>query len=154
MISMLILLVEDERLVRDLFKMIIGPIASRVEEVETLHEAIEATEKERFDVIILDLRLLDSAHGETLDSIPQLRRSGSPVIVVTGIPDPEIEKQAMEHGADFAIQKTKAFDGAGERKGEALLMAVHAAVLKKPRKNPDDDYLHHVAILEKLVHAV
>lgn len=150
MISMRLLLAEDDPNVRYMFRRFMGDLTSKIVEKDTLRGAIEASEQEDFDVIILDLRLLDSDFEETLTAIPQLRRrSNAPVIVVTGIPDPRIEERAKAAGADFAIQKQDAFT----KEGRAVLLALHAAVVKHPRPHAGDSYLRHVEMLERLVHA-
>jgi CheY-like chemotaxis protein len=147
MISMRVLIVEDDRNVRYIFTRFIGELTSRIAESDTLQGAIALVNEEEFDVILLDLALLDAGKDETLSAIPMLKQH-APVVVVTGIPDPTIEKQAMDAGADFVIPKGDMF-----HKSKAILLALHAAVVRKPRAHPGDDYLHHVSMLEKLVHS-
>jgi DNA-binding response OmpR family regulator len=151
MIAMRLLLCEDDKNIRYLFKRFVADITSRVAETEYLSKAREICQEEEFDVIVLDLRLLDADKDETLSAIPEMKRtSGASVLVVTGIPEPDIKEQVLKAGADFCVLKGVDFSDVYE----ALLIALHAAVLKHPRPHAGDDYLHHVAMLEKLVHVV
>ncbi len=150
MISMRVLLVEDDAAVREMFERQIGKICSRFVGIPTLREAIQAVTSEDFDIVLLDLVLLDSPRQKTLEAIPALRRLGkAPVIVVSGAPDPELKKHALEAGADAVLSKDDVFNS----RYKALLLAVHAAVLKSPKPHANDDYLNHVTLLEQLVHA-
>jgi two-component system, OmpR family, alkaline phosphatase synthesis response regulator PhoP len=72
-------------------------------------EAEALLEHEAFDLIILDLAL----SGCGLDGLEILRgvRSssyGTPVIVLSGLVTPEIEKEALRHGADAVLPKPQA----------------------------------------------
>lgn len=146
---MRVLLVDDEENVRYMFTRFIGDMCSRISEAASLKDALLISSKEDFDIIILDLRLLDSDKEQTLAAIPDLRRkSGASVIVVTGVPEDDIQDQAIKAGADYCISKNEVFT----QKAKAIMMALHAAVLKHPRSNPGDSYLLHVSMLERLVH--
>lgn len=148
MISMRILLVEDDDGVRYLFKRFIGDLCSYIAETGYLGEALAFCRRENFDVIVLDLVLFDSDKAKSLAAIKGLKKtSGASLMVVTGVPDPDIERQARDAGADYVVPKGVEFS----KTSRAILMALHAAVLKHPRQHPGDDYLHHVAMLEKLV---
>lgn len=149
MIAMKILLVEDEEPVRFVFKRLMGDMTSKIVECDTLVKALAAVGEDDFDLVILDLRLLDADKDETLQHIPDFkRRNGTPVIVVTGFPDPDIEQKAKAAGADYCIPKGDMFS-----RSKAMLMALHAAIVKHPRAHPGNDYLSHVEMLERLVRA-
>jgi len=150
MISMRILIVEDDPNICILFRSIIGEIASLVEQTGSLRQAMKMCLEKSFDVIILDLSLLDSNREETMSAIPEMKRqSGASIVVVTGAPDKDIVEQITKAGGDYCIPKGQDFS----KMEKAILMALHAAILKHPRPHPDDDYLHHVAMLERLVKA-
>lgn len=147
--SVRILVVDDEEPVRYMFSRFIGDLCSRIAEAVSLKDAIAISKQEDFDIIILDLRLTDADKNQTLAAIPELRRkSGAAVIVVTGVPEPDIQEQAIRAGADYCISKNDVFT----QKAKAILMALHAAVLKHPRPHAGDSYLRHVEMLERLVH--
>lgn len=148
-IAMRILLVEDEDSVRYMFKRFIGDMTSKIVETGYLKEAMDFAMVEEFDIVILDLSLIDSGKEDTIKFIPELKKaSRAPLVVVTGAPDPNIQERVINAGADFCIPKGEMF-----HKSKAVLMALHTAVLKHPRAHPGDDYMAHVSMLEKLVHA-
>lgn len=150
MIAMRIMLVDDEAMVRYLFRKIVDSITSRIFEVSKLSEAMALCEKEEIDVILLDLRLIDATKIQTLAAIPEMRRrANASVIVVSGVPEPDIKEQALAAGADAFVDKNRLFTDLRK----AMLLAVHAAVLKHPKAHPGDDYLSHVEMLERLVRA-
>lgn len=148
-INVRILLAEDEKLIREAFRNLMGELTSRIVETDTLSDTLRICELEDFDLVILDLNLLDARKSQSLAAIPEIKRkSRAPVLVLTGIVEHDIEKQALDAGADFVVGKGDMFS-----KTRALLLAIHAAVLKRPRAHPGDDYLSHVKMLERLVHA-
>ena len=105
---------------------------------------------EIFDVILLDLVLKDAGKMETLQEVRDLRKaSDAPLIVLSGVPDPNLREESLAAGADAFLEKNLA----ASKRGIAVLMAVHAAILKHPKAHPNDSYLEHVALLEKLVHS-
>jgi two-component system response regulator PilR (NtrC family) len=144
------LIVDDEKDVRHLFKDFMGDISSQITEAATLTDALLYCEGKEYDIILLDLKLEDATGDRTLQAIPEMKRkSGASIVVVTGSVDPGVLTRATNAGADFVIQKSVPFSALKK----AILWAVHAAILKHPRQHPGDDYLAHVALLERLVRA-
>lgn len=151
MISMRVLLIEDQELMRLLIVRLLDGMTSRIVETATLSGALEACEKEEFDVVMFDLVLDDSTVETSLAALPEIKRlSKAPVVVVSGWPDPQLKKKAMDAGADTFLDKEQAFTN----KSRAFLMALHAAVLKQPSASHGDSFMEHVGLLERLVHAV
>jgi CheY-like chemotaxis protein len=149
MISMRILLAEDEEIVRKIFINLIHGLTSKVIECSTLQETMEAAKEDDFDIIVLDLTLLDSSLENTLAHVGDIKRMGkAPIVVITGALLPDIEERCRSAGCDYVITKDGLF-----RKARATIAALHAAVLKHPRQHPGDDYLSHVEMFEKMVHA-
>ena len=77
---------EDERDMICAFLKLIG--FSAVVERTTLKQAIIALEKEKFDLITLDLKLQDSTPESTLASLPVIASyaGNTPIVVATGHP--------------------------------------------------------------------
>lgn len=149
-IAMRVLLAEDQAAVRQIFRRFIEDLCSVIDETGYLQEALQLCQQHTYDIIILDLVLEDSGKENTLSNIRELKRlSGASVLVVTGVPDPNIKNEALKAGADFCVPKGDEFS----KTSRGILMALHAAVLKHPRPHPGDDYLAHVKMLEKLVQA-
>lgn len=150
MISMRVILFEDDPNVRHVMEKVLQPLCSRFVGVESIADGRARIAAEEFDVILLDLRLTDSDKKETLSAIHQLRQSSNaPLIVMSGLTDENLKQDALDAGADAFVAKSALFSN----KAAALLLAVHAAILKHPKKHPNDSYLDHVTLLEKLVHA-
>ena len=100
-----ILAIDDEpailRLLEDLFMEVGGHDVSLA---STAREGLAAAQKERFDLIITDVRLPD---GNGLDMLPQLLSSpGSPeVVIMTGFGDPDGAELAITKGAWDYLEK-------------------------------------------------
>lgn len=151
MISMRVLLIEDQELMRALIVRLLDGMTSRIVETGTLSGALEACSKEEFDVVMFDLVLEDASAEMSLAALPEIkRRSKAPVVVVSGWPDPELKAKSLRAGADTFLPKDEAF----ANKSRAFLMALHAAVLKQPRASHGDSFMEHVGLLERLVRAV
>lgn len=91
--------------------------------VTTLADAINATTKERFDAVLLDLNLPDSEGAETISAMnsqcPDLA-----IIVMTGIDDEQAEANAIHLGAQDYLVK-------GEVTGKLFVRAVRYAIDRK-----------------------
>ncbi len=99
-----ILLIEDEDGSRFGFSRYLSKAGYAVREAACLSEAREALLSQRFDAVLLDLKLPD---GNGLDWIIELREhySDIPVIVITGFGDIPVAVEAMRRGADNFLTK-------------------------------------------------
>lgn len=110
-----ILLVEDEHLPADLIKTTLAPIMERFPDGEillagTMRAAEEiASNVPHPDIVILDLSLPDSTREQTLATIPRFL-DRSPVLVITGWPNPKMAQQVLATGAGF-LHKTQLSKG-------------------------------------------
>jgi DNA-binding NtrC family response regulator len=102
--SLKILLIEDEEGSRFGFKRYLSRAGYIIHEAGCLSEAREAFLSQRFDAVLLDLRLPD---GNGLDWITELRESYQdiPVIIITGYGDIPVAVEAMRRGADNFLTK-------------------------------------------------
>lgn len=73
----------------------------------TMEKARKLVESHQFDVILLDLNLSDS---KGMDSVSAMVNRGVPVVVLTGNPSKEIERQAIKIGAADYIYKRSFLD--------------------------------------------
>lgn len=104
-----VLIVDDHGIVRAGLRMLLESQMDMcvVAEATTRAEALAAVMREQPDIIVLDLDL----HGEIIcDSIPTLLASApkARIVILTGIRDPDIQRQAVALGAMGLVPKDKA----------------------------------------------
>ena len=75
-----------------------------VTRVSELVEAVERLEQAHFDCILLDLSLPDSVGLVSVDVLSE-QAPGCPIVVMTGLDDPEIAIEAVERGAQDYLSK-------------------------------------------------
>jgi DNA-binding NtrC family response regulator len=99
-----VLVVDDERFVRESLTEILKNEDMRVAAAAGAHEAVRALESQPFDVIVTDLKMPD---GDGLVLLQEARRSGVaiPIIVVTGVGTVSSAVEAMKAGAFDFVQK-------------------------------------------------
>ncbi len=99
-----ILVIDDEQVMRDACDQILAREGCRVTSAASGAEGLEKIQKERFDVIILDLKMPGLSGMEVLarieEEIPEI-----PVIVITGYATIESAVEAMKLGAYDFIPK-------------------------------------------------
>jgi len=102
-----ILLIEDERILGEMYRDKFTQAGFDVVLVDTAEEGIKIDKKERFDLILLDI-LLPKANGiqflKKLKEIPEV--SGIPVVAFSNYDDPETKKQAFKLGVKDYLIKT------------------------------------------------
>jgi EAL domain-containing protein (putative c-di-GMP-specific phosphodiesterase class I) len=101
------LVVEDNPADADLIRAYlaeIDDISCDLEHVQRLEPALKLLEERQFDLVLLDAFLPDSAGPETFERTEGVT-SDTPVIVLTGGDDPELERRALRHGAAGFIPK-------------------------------------------------
>lgn len=122
-----VLLIEDDpAYVRLIERMLdLSPVGFDVTVADRLTTAMSELYKGRFNLILTDLNLPDIKGLDTLDAL-RSAESSLPVIVLTGMEDQELEKQAISKGAQLCLRKS-------EINTKALLDAMHQAVrLSRP----------------------
>lgn len=104
---MQLLLVEDSApdaaLIQANLKLGLGAVV--VSRAERLSAAIAATEHTKFDVVLLDLNLPDSAGVETFRQL-SAKCHGTPIVVLSGMDDTETAIRAVAAGAEDYVQKS------------------------------------------------
>lgn len=93
-----ILVVDDDETVRRSYSRSLSGAFCSVEAAWNGDEALRAMEKQRFDVVLLDLRMPGTDGISVLRTIKQ-RWPESEVVVITGYPTIETAKEAVRLGA-------------------------------------------------------
>lgn len=102
--TMNILAVDDEENVRNLYSTVLGEEGYRVVTASNGAEAIEKFEGEKFDLVILDLKLPDMYGTEVLKRIRE-KAEELAVIIVTGYPSLESSIDAIKAGIyDYIVK--------------------------------------------------
>jgi DNA-binding NtrC family response regulator len=99
-----ILIVDDDENIRKVLMTILEDKGYNIESVGTAREAIKRTEKEFFNLALIDIRLPDMEGIDLLkkikDTMPRMRK-----IVITGYPTLQNAVDAVNSGADAYIMK-------------------------------------------------
>lgn len=99
-----ILIVDDDETIRKALTAILEDEGYRVDTAETAKAAIEKTEKNFYNLVLIDIRLPDMEGIELLtkmrDTIPKMRK-----IIITGYPTLQNAIEAVNRGADAYIVK-------------------------------------------------
>jgi len=98
-----ILVIDDEKAVRLLFKEILGELGHRVITVETAARGLELVKQQDFDLIFLDLKMPGMDGAELFHQIKTIKPR-LPVTIITGYPDSDMMAQALAHGP-FGVMK-------------------------------------------------
>ncbi len=99
-----VLVVDDEKVIRDLFKRVLEVKGYSVTTVESGDQAVETIKKGFFDVIFLDIVMPGMDGVETLQAIREISKQ-KPVIVMTGFAVEEEVKNAFKLGAQDCLSK-------------------------------------------------
>src|SRR3954468_6861330 len=131
-----VLLVEDERASAMVIEQHLASIRSvrcRTERVATLAQARERLSRERYDLVLADLHLPDSAAAETIAKL--VRACDHPIIALTVDEDPELRRRAIENGAFDFLLKAQLGEGSLER--PVRLAALQARTLESLRRSEE-----------------
>jgi len=99
-----ILVVDDEEVIRSLFKTILEELGHRVTTAETAAKGLELVKQQDFALIFLDLRMPGMDGAELFRQI-KLVKPKLPVIIITGYPDSEIMARALAYGPFGVMNK-------------------------------------------------
>lgn len=99
-----VLIVEDDPATGQLIAATLRGFANRIEITETFSQAKEWIIKVVFNLVLLDLSLLDSTPEMSLERIPEIRQMGTRVVVLTGV-ETELLKHLSFINADGVFYK-------------------------------------------------
>jgi excisionase family DNA binding protein len=99
-----ILVVDDEEVVRLLFKTILEELGHQVAGAETAAKGLELVKEQDFDLVFLDLKMPGMDGAELFRQIKTIKPR-LPVIIITGYPDSKIMGRALAHGPFGVMNK-------------------------------------------------
>ena len=99
-----VLVVDDDESLQNLFKLFLKKIGFSRVVVGTVKEAIAALEKQKFDLVFLDLKLPDGPADDVYDFVKR-DQPDCPVIIITGYPDSETLDRILAKGPITVLKK-------------------------------------------------
>jgi excisionase family DNA binding protein len=99
-----VLVVDDDESLQNLFKLFLKKIGFSRVVVGTVKEAIAALEKQRFDLVFLDLKLPDGPADDVYDFLKR-EQPDCPIIIITGYPDSEMLDRILAKGPITVLKK-------------------------------------------------
>jgi excisionase family DNA binding protein len=102
-VSANILVVDDEEIIRALFKETLEELGHTVVTVGTASEGLELVKRRDFDLVFLDLKMPGMDGAELLRQIKMVRPK-LPVTIVTGYPEGDLMARALTY-APFSVMK-------------------------------------------------
>jgi DNA-binding NtrC family response regulator len=99
-----VLVVDDEKIVRDFLSRLLSLKGIRVKAVEDGFQAIEKAKKEKFDMVLLDVRMPKMDGVETLKKLKKLN-PGTKYVMMTGYSVDVLLAQAKKEGASASFKK-------------------------------------------------
>jgi len=110
-----VLIADDSPLVRERLATLLLELdgIELVGQVGTADEALQAVERLKPDVLILDLRMPGNSVMEALEAIKQ-GEAAPVVIVLTAFPYPQYRRRCLEAGAEHFFDKATEFERVGQ----------------------------------------
>lgn len=99
-----VLVVDDDESLQALFKLFLKKINFSRVVVGTVKEALAALEKQRFDLVFLDLKLPDGAADDVYIAAKEIDPH-LPIVIITGYPDSEMLDRILEMGPVTVLKK-------------------------------------------------
>ncbi len=99
-----VLVVDDDESLQNLFKLFLKKIGFSRVVVGTVKEAIAALEKQKFDLVFLDLKLPDGPADDVYDFVKR-DQPDCPIIIITGYPDSEMLDCILAKGPITVLKK-------------------------------------------------
>ena len=109
--SMKVFLVDDSLVFRQRLKRMLAdvPEVQVIGEAGDAQEATDAILKQKPDVVLLDIHLLNGSGMDVLQTLKKATPAPA-VIVLTNYPYPQYRQKCLEAGADFFFVKSTEFD--------------------------------------------
>jgi excisionase family DNA binding protein len=99
-----VLVVDDDESLQNLFRLFLKKIGFSRVVVGTVKEALAALEKQKFDLIFLDLKLPDGPADEVYDQAKE-GQPECPIVIITGYPDSEMLNRILSKGPVTVLKK-------------------------------------------------
>ena len=100
-----VLVVDDDESLQNLFKIFLKKIGFSRVVVGTVKEALAALEKQKFDLLFLDLKLPDGPADDVYDSGQGRSNRSCPIVIITGYPDSEMLDRILAKGPVTVLKK-------------------------------------------------
>ena len=109
--SMNVFLVDDSPVIRQRLKRMVADVqeVKVIGEAGDAQEAMDAILKQKPDVVLLDIHLLNGSGIDVLQSLKKATPAPA-VIILTNYPYPQYLQKCIEVGADFFFVKSTEFD--------------------------------------------
>jgi len=99
-----ILVIDDEEVIRALFKETLEELGHRVIATESGSEGLELVQQRDFDLVFLDLKMPGMVGDDLFGRIKAIKPR-LPVTIITGYPDSGMMKRALAHGPFGVMNK-------------------------------------------------
>jgi excisionase family DNA binding protein len=99
-----VLVVDDDDSLQSLFKIFLKKIGFSRVVVGTVKDAIAALERQKFDLLFLDLKLPDGPADDVYD-VAKETDPDLPIVVITGYPDSEMLDRILAKGPITVLKK-------------------------------------------------
>ena len=99
-----VLVVDDDENLQNLFKVFLRKIGFSRVVVGTVKEALAAVEKQKFDLIFLDLKLPDGPADDVYDMAKE-QQPDCPIIIITDYPDSAMLDRILAKGPITVLKK-------------------------------------------------
>ena len=99
-----VLVVDDDESLQNLFKLFLKKIGFSRVVVGTVKEALVALDKQKFDLIFLDLKLPDGPADDVYDAAKK-SQPHCPIVIITGYPDSEMLDRILQISPVTVLKK-------------------------------------------------
>jgi DNA-binding NtrC family response regulator len=120
-----VLVVDDDESLQTLFKVFLKKIGFSRVVVGTVKEALAALEKQKFDLLFLDLKLPDGPADDVYDAAKEIDPE-LPIVIITGYPDSEMLDRILAKGPVTVLKKPMQI----EQLQQAVRMLGHKEAVK------------------------
>lgn len=117
--KMNVLVVDDKKIIGDLFDFTLGYSGHHITVVDNANEAIEQVRSTQFDIAFLDIVMPDQDGVDTLKQIRQIS-PGLPIVMMSGFSVEDRRCKAKDLGAITCLKKPFEFDDVKRAIKEAL----------------------------------
>lgn len=100
-----VLILDDERIMREGLAREISKCGVDVEQASTLQEAMEILDRTTIDVAFCDIRLSEETSGEDFLEMARARRPELAVVLISCSMDAKYESRLLKKGASLCVRK-------------------------------------------------
>jgi DNA-binding NtrC family response regulator len=99
-----VLVVDDDESLQNLFKLFLKKIGFSRVVVGTVKEALAVIEKQKFDLVFLDLKLPDGP-ADDIYNVLKDEQPECPIVIITGYPDSDMLNRILAKGPITVLKK-------------------------------------------------